>query len=511
MTRAKRKVPDPLPVEPWLRQFPGVEGFLRAIAEEPWDDAHRLILADWLDERGAAERAEVIRVQCRLAPLPSWAQPACLRERLDDLVRRGWVTWRPERGEYLGLTRGLFTEVVDWDSEYSNDHLTRLATVIDVQGLTIEDSDFAGHQGFFREPGLRRLTSLSLKRAAGGLTLVQELAACEHFAGLDQLRLHLEGGDLGDEGVLLLTQARHWRYLTALDLRDGQLTPRAAALLAAAPLADTLARLDLSGNPILDAGVASLATSPGLARLRSLDLANAKIANAGTHALAASPHLHDLAVLNLEQNEITEAGVRSLTGSNVCSNLSVLRLGHNRLTQAALRSLASASRLGNLERLDLRYNPLKDGAALLLESAHLARLTALGVSQCGLRPAAVEALAACPGLSRLRELDLSRNLVGPAAVALARSPHLANLTHLNLADAHIEGPGLIALAESPHLANLTSLNLAGNLLTAAAAQALRAAPHLTRLTRLALDIDKKAHATLFQNLKDRWPFLQTRW
>ncbi len=47
--------------------------FLQAIREEPADDAHRLIYADWLEEQGGsarAARAAFIRAQCRLAVLP---------------------------------------------------------------------------------------------------------------------------------------------------------------------------------------------------------------------------------------------------------------------------------------------------------------------------------------------------------------------------------------------------------------------------------------------------------
>ena len=40
--------------------------FLAAIREAPEDDAPRLIYADWLDEHGEPERAEFIRVQCKL-------------------------------------------------------------------------------------------------------------------------------------------------------------------------------------------------------------------------------------------------------------------------------------------------------------------------------------------------------------------------------------------------------------------------------------------------------------
>jgi uncharacterized protein (TIGR02996 family) len=45
------------------------DGFLSDIRAHPEDDAPRLIYADWLDEQGQLERAEFIRVQCRLAAI----------------------------------------------------------------------------------------------------------------------------------------------------------------------------------------------------------------------------------------------------------------------------------------------------------------------------------------------------------------------------------------------------------------------------------------------------------
>jgi uncharacterized protein (TIGR02996 family) len=48
---------------------PTEAGFVEAIVTRRGDDAPRLIFADWLEEHGAAERAEFIRVQCELARL----------------------------------------------------------------------------------------------------------------------------------------------------------------------------------------------------------------------------------------------------------------------------------------------------------------------------------------------------------------------------------------------------------------------------------------------------------
>jgi uncharacterized protein (TIGR02996 family) len=43
------------------------QALLQAIIESPADDLPRLVYADWLEEHGEADRAELIRVQIKLA------------------------------------------------------------------------------------------------------------------------------------------------------------------------------------------------------------------------------------------------------------------------------------------------------------------------------------------------------------------------------------------------------------------------------------------------------------
>ena len=52
------------------------EALLLDIIEHPDDDTPRLVYADWLDEHGDPNRAEFIRVQCRLAALPAGSSEA---------------------------------------------------------------------------------------------------------------------------------------------------------------------------------------------------------------------------------------------------------------------------------------------------------------------------------------------------------------------------------------------------------------------------------------------------
>src|SRR5262245_10169186 len=81
-------------------------GFLRAIIEQPDDDVHRLVFADWLEDNGQGEWAALIRVQCAQQRLMvPWNDPytdpgllplRCLNDRT--------------RGQVLGGLDGLFTE-----------------------------------------------------------------------------------------------------------------------------------------------------------------------------------------------------------------------------------------------------------------------------------------------------------------------------------------------------------------------------------------------------------------
>lgn len=77
---------------------------LDAVKDEPLEDGPRLALADWLDKQGQQERAEFIRIQCRLAAMHSaeadWAQTllAPLETDQPEGWGREWIDlWRREQ------------------------------------------------------------------------------------------------------------------------------------------------------------------------------------------------------------------------------------------------------------------------------------------------------------------------------------------------------------------------------------------------------------------------------
>ncbi len=169
-------------------------------------------------------------------------------------------------------------------------------------------------------------------------------------------------------------------------------------------------------------------------------------------------------------------------------------------------TIESASFLRNAEALFARA-PIralharllvpKDLAALAA-SPHLRNLTTLDLCYNKLGPEGARALAASPHLRNLTTLDLWHNDLGAeGAQALAASPHLQHLTTLNLGLNDLGPEGARALAASPHLRNLTTLDLCYyNNIGPDGAQALARSPNLPNLTTLEFDRDTIGDAVL---------------
>src|SRR5205807_1310210 len=122
---------------------------LRAILDEPQDDVHRLVYADWLDDNGEPDRAEFIRTQIELAKLgeDDPCRPA-LEDReallLLDQEKR-WLEELPE-GSRLGRkydTRGMFRRGFPVEAKLTAetflDCAERLFAAAPIEGLKIEE------------------------------------------------------------------------------------------------------------------------------------------------------------------------------------------------------------------------------------------------------------------------------------------------------------------------------------------------------------------------------------
>jgi uncharacterized protein (TIGR02996 family) len=107
----EREVPEPFVAEPWWQQFGSTAlTLLRQIAQRPLDPLPRLILADFLEENGAPERAEFIRLQvAEMNRRWGW-------EDEDEWTPRERELWRQHRAEWLAGLPGLCVGGLWWVS-----------------------------------------------------------------------------------------------------------------------------------------------------------------------------------------------------------------------------------------------------------------------------------------------------------------------------------------------------------------------------------------------------------
>jgi uncharacterized protein (TIGR02996 family) len=251
---------------------------LRAIIDDPDDDAPRLIYADWLDENGDPARAAFIRAQIKLARLP---QDDPDRDRLVQTERTlwkanrdAWKAWVPEWARVDRFHRG-FVEDIRCDAEDFIAHADEVRSRTPLRGARLDGNE-AIAVAVFRSralDGLRRLTLSFPMREAGW----SQFAECPYLERLSELDLTSNGGG-------------NW-MIQALVNTD------------ALPALQTL-KLKWCG--LGDAHVIALANAPRLARLRALDLGHNHIYRDGAKALIESPHL-DLQYLNLAGNKTLTA------------------------------------------------------------------------------------------------------------------------------------------------------------------------------------------------------------
>jgi uncharacterized protein (TIGR02996 family) len=150
------------------------------------------------------------------------------------------------------------------------------------------------------------------------------------------------------------------------------------------------------------------------------------------------------------------------------------------------------------------------GARLLAASPHLANLTTLELPYCEIEDDGLRALADSPHLTGLETLNLYSCDLGPEGVRiLATASPWKGLDALSLGGHNLRTADVELLAGAPRLAGLQSLNLWTNDLTDNALQSLARSPHLKNLTVLDLYCNKftdkgaeaLAHSGNFRNLQ----------
>jgi uncharacterized protein (TIGR02996 family) len=199
-------------------------GLLEACTETPEDSTPYLILADWLDDHGQAARAELIRIQCRLADwIPDWEERQALIARQEMLIAIHQESW-------LG---GLESFACEVDFVRGLTHL-RLASAQFCSG------DFGDWFATQRETAL--IQHVAVHTARG----VKRLVSRPWIEWIPSLAV--AGLRLKDEALTPLLEGPLLHRLVALDLSYNRLNRGTVLDLPKAPVGSNLARLSLRCN-----------------------------------------------------------------------------------------------------------------------------------------------------------------------------------------------------------------------------------------------------------------------
>jgi uncharacterized protein (TIGR02996 family) len=493
-----------------------LEPFLHAIQADPNGDGPRLVLADWLEEQGASDTAELIRLQCELAhgtdqglawragkereqellqkhatewlsPLERFQEPATVFCPIAQLQTR--LTTFLRHAERIFQVAPLLRDVhcVGYFGEESRSpvevsphipygvilrlpaqEFPRLPRLLeDLQSLQ------ADLEALSKQPALERLRSLNLN----GLLLGAASLTSQPVQALVRAALNFLGLGNGiprNSWVYSLLHSPYWKNLSVLDLGGNLLDASALFALAEARHLQNLTTLRLQRNGLHGRGVEALVQTGLLGRLETLDLRENSLLAADVATLVDSQQAERLRTLDLSSNPIGLEGLFALIDSPHLEQLSDLRLRHTYLEPPGLAALAESGLLERLQGLSLANSSQGQAALALSASVHTAALRYLDLGSTMAGDAGAIALATSKHLTELETLDLSANLLSDtAAQALANASIFANLTELNLRGNHLTDAGAHALLDSPHLQRLQYLDLTDNRLSPAGIEAVR--------------------------------------
>jgi uncharacterized protein (TIGR02996 family) len=227
------------------------EAFLRAIFDAPDDDTPRLVYADFLEENGEPERAELIRVQCELSRLPPYdAEPQHSERRFQLLTRQAVLlsknllpVWRdrgfPAREYHVTLEGNDLRDLLSLRRRLVRDdpHWFGVTSL----GVRAQPPlDPARVDALFSLLAFARVTTLDLRGSHS-----EE----EDPQGNGILSVYVTYPTIGLPGVHALAANKGMRRITALVLSNNDLDNDAARALVNSPYLDNLKRLELfEGN-----------------------------------------------------------------------------------------------------------------------------------------------------------------------------------------------------------------------------------------------------------------------
>jgi len=413
-----------------------------AIEAAPDDDGPRLVLADWLQQRGDPW-GEMIVLSCALAAHADDDDAAAMYERFDELRKERFPDPRLsctfERGFCTKLESSELALATGVEFALVRDAALERATAANLRALAswpvlprirtlrieaLEDDARLGPDVPAVIEGARRLHTLELMRMDVSRAEIERMFAVPHAWQLRSLAI------MANEPLSDALAGLAWPELEGLDLGACSLHgPDIADVLDGDALLD-LERLELSYNPIDDRGANAIAMRP-FTRLATLELQGTDVTAGGVEALASSPYL----------NTIRRFAIGGGWDTDIDEALPLLATAFPELLVLTIESRSITPRLATIAR------PLHE-LSLRLEAVD---------------PSVLAALLLNPALRTLHTLDLELEAddLGDEVAEVIAAADLPALRWLRLYDCRIGPRGGRALAAARHLPDGLALIIYG--------------------------------------------------
>jgi uncharacterized protein (TIGR02996 family) len=407
------------------------DALLAAICAHPYDDTPRLAYADWLDEQGgkaSRDRAEFIRLQIELHGKDDNPANTDKQIRVNALQSRYYKKWSapligrggPLFGKhtFTNHSRGFIHRAGGTAKKWvaNGDAVMRLAPITNA---SVDDLTDEYLKQLVASEWAKRLDTMELTSPFD--TNEYEYSdepnaewpdfarfAAGQFPNLKYL--WFSAGALDERGAAKVALANPMPNLETLQFCETQLTAGTLGKLFGGKAFKSVRELYFSDCGLMTEELEVLARCKALKGVKELDMPSLALDDAGLTALTSATFWPTLRRLDISDGNLGPAGMRAL--GRTPSTLEELELTTCRITAAGMTEFTSGGGVRGLKELTLRHNPIGAGGFISLTRwPYFGKLEHLDVSNCGIGPTGVKALAACPAAVGLKSLSLYGNLL----------------------------------------------------------------------------------------------------
>jgi uncharacterized protein (TIGR02996 family) len=240
------------------------EAFQRTINENPHDDGPRLVYADWLEENGECDKAELLRIGCernRLANAGASPKKLSAVAKREDEIQANHPAWPADlpklsRTQWGPRERGFVSTIRISDTATFLRHAPKIFVAAPITQVWLDALDDDGAAALAASPWLARLVLLKSHGTHIGDVALKTLVDSPHVANLK--RLFITSAGIGDTGARAIARSRSLGKLTTLFLNSNRIGNDGALALADTKRLPALREVYLAANEVRDAGTAAL-------------------------------------------------------------------------------------------------------------------------------------------------------------------------------------------------------------------------------------------------------------